>query len=274
MRLPYVLSAAVLGLLAFVAPAAHAQTEPPLDYARTLEQSGMVFVPYVGMNRGPVYYTSYEQVPNGPPTNVSGMRKLIVNLIPTAHRQNLYNGFISQNGITDAKVLPPASACQPTEEIANLLSYMPAGYTPRILAGNYPIACSLSLFFLSDSEAEVLSIINSRPVITLRASIPLCDPASQKLNISPINQRLVTDGVLQSTSSGLTGNSWDVLFESSRLAQLSPSLFLTADPQVGWEAYIKAFTLDLNAQTATMSSTTASQPVYICTPDPLVLKFG
>ncbi|EPX59897.1 hypothetical protein D187_002641 [Cystobacter fuscus DSM 2262] len=266
----------MLGLLSFVAPAAHAQTEsPPLDYSRTIEQSGMVFVPYVGMNRGPVYYTSYEQVANGPPTNVSGMRKVIVNLWPTAHRPvTQYNNFISQNAITDAKVLPPATACQPTEEIANLLSYMPAGYTPKILGGNYPMACSLSLFFMSEDEAKVLAIISARPVITLRASIPLCDKASQQLSLTPINQRLVTDGVLQSTSTGLKGNSWDVLFESSRLAQLSPSLFVSSDPQKGWEAYMKAFTLDLNAQTATMSTTTASQPAYICTPDPLTLQFG
>ena len=276
MRLSFVHSVAVLSLLTLVAPTAHAQSEPtpPLDYARTIEQSGMVFVPYVGMNRGPIYYTSYEQVPAGQPVNVYGMRKLIVNLFPTAHRQNLYNDFVAQMGITDAKLLPPANSCQPTEEITNLLSKMPSGYRPKILGGNYPIACSLSLFFLKEDEPKVLSVINARPVIVLRATIPLCDVGSPRLNPSSINQRLVTDGVLQTTGTGVTGNSWDVLFKSSRLAQLSPSFFVTSDPQQGWEAYMKSFTLDLNAQTATMNTSTANQPIYFCTPAPLVLQFG
>lgn len=277
MRPSSVFSAAVLSLLVWMAPTAQAQGEPtpPLDYARIIEQSGMVFVPYIGMDRGPIYYTSYEQVPNGPPTSVSGMRKLIVNLFPTAHRQDLYNGFVSQMGIADAKVLPPANACQPTQEIANLLSNMPVGYRPKILGGNYPIACSLSLFFMKEDEQKVLAVINARPVIVLRASIPLCATNSPRLSPSSINQRLVTDGVLhQAADTGVTGNSWDVLFESSRLAQLSPSFFVTSDPQQGWEAYMKAFTLDLSAQTATMTPAAAGQPIYFCVPAPLLLQFG
>lgn len=277
MRLSSLLSAVVLGLFSTQAPVARAQTEPtpPLDYARTIQQSGMVFIPYVGMNRGPIYYTAYEQVANGPPTNVSGMRRVIVNLWPQAHREQAaqYNGFLTQHGITDAKLLPPSSACQPTPEILRVLSYMPASYSPKILAGNYPIACSLSLYFMSESEAEVLDILSKRPVLTLNTTIPLCTPDSQTLNLGPINQRLVTDGVLRSTSAGVSGNSWDVLFKSSQLAQLSPSLFVSPNPQKGWEAYMKAFALDLNAQTATMATATANRPVYICTPAPLVLKF-
>lgn len=277
MRLLSFSFAAVLSLVSLMAPAAHAQTDPPpLDYARAIRQSEMVFVPYMGLTRGPIFYTQYEQVPTAA-TNASGMRRIIVNLTPTAHRQNLYNPFISQHGITDARLipLPAAGSCQATPEIVTLLSGMPDGFKPRILGGNYPMICSLSLYFYAEDEQTVKDIIADRPVLTLRASVPLCAPTSPLVNLPAINQRLVTDGVLQANAGGdLTGNSWDVLFESAKLAQLSPSLFATSDPQVGWEAYIKSFTLDLTAQTAVLPYAKTGQSVYICTPTPLSLTFG
>jgi hypothetical protein len=278
MKLYSFMLAAVLSTLALTAPSAQAQTDsaPQLDYARTLQQSDMVFVPYIGMNRGPIYYTKYEQVPTAP-SSVGGLRRIIVNLWPAAHRQNLYNDFVSRNGITDARLIPVPEfgSCQPTEEIKTMLAGMPDGYKPRILPGNYPIICSLSLYFLPEDEASIRAVIAARPVIVLRATIPLCDPSSPKVDVPHINQRLLADGVLQTDSyNNATGNSWDVLFESARLAQLNPSLFATPDPQEGWEAYMKAFTLELDAETAEMTATTASRPLYICTPAPLFLQFG
>jgi hypothetical protein len=272
--LPLSLAAA---LCLAVAPA-QAQTDtPPLDYSRTIRESEMVFVPYMGMNRGPVFYTQYSQVVTDSVVVVGGMKRLFVNLYPTAHTQDLYNGFISRHGITDARLLPlpAAGSCQPSAGITELLAGMPSSYRPKVVGGNYPFICGLSVHFMPTDEAMVRSYIAANSVITLRATVPLCAPSSPLLNVPTINQRLVTDGVLTATSSGgVTGNSWNVLFESAKLAQLSPSLFVTSDPQVGWETYMKSFTLDLAAQTATMSSAAAGNNAAICTPAPLALNFG
>jgi len=257
---------------------AQAQTDtPPLDYARTLRESEMVFVPYMGMNRGPVFYTQYTQVPTDSAASVAGMRRFFVNLYPTAHQNDLYNGFISRNGITDARLipLPSAGSCQPSAGIADLLRTMPTNYRPTVVGGNYPFICGLSIYVFPAEEAAVRAYIAANSVITLRATVPLCATTSPLLNVPAINQRLVTDGVLQTSSNlGVEGNSWNVLFESAKLAQLSPSLFVTSDPQVGWETYIKSFTLNLTAQTATMSPAAASNSAAICTPTPLVINFG
>ncbi|WP_254626655.1 hypothetical protein [Myxococcus sp. CA039A] len=237
----------------------------------------MVFVPYMGMDRGPVFYTQYVQIPTDSVATVAGMRRLFVNLHPTAHTQDLYNGFITRHGITDARLLPLPSAgsCQPSAGIADLLKGMPTNYRPAVVGGNYPLVCGLSVHFFPADEAMVRAHIAANPVITLRASVPLCATNSPLLNVPAINQRLVTDGVLQTTPNlGVGGNSWNVLFESAKLAQLSPSLFVTSDPQVGWETYIKSFTLNLTAQTATMSPAAASNSAAICTPTPLVINFG
>ncbi|MCY1044671.1 hypothetical protein OV208_25360 [Corallococcus sp. bb12-1] len=275
MRIQHALTLAVLSLLV-MAPAANAQTSPPLDYVRRIQQNEMVFVPYIGMTRGPIYYTKYEQVSTGV-SGASGFRRVILNLTPTAHRLNQYNSFISQNGITDIKTnpVPAVGSCQPSEEIKALTAYMPEGFKPKVLAGNYPTLCSLSVYFLPEEEVATMAFINTHAVIVLRATVPLCDPASARLNLGPINQRLVQAGVLSTNAaSELVGNSWDVLFESAKLAQTAPYLFVTSDPQVGWEIYMKSFTLDLTAQTATMTALTAGQQAYICTPAPLSLTFG
>ncbi|MBZ4397170.1 hypothetical protein VZQ01_04825 [Myxococcus faecalis] len=264
--------------LCLAAAPAQAQTDtPPLDYARTLRESEMVFIPYMGMNRGPIFYTQYAQVATDSVATVGGMRRLFVNLHPTAHTLNLYNGFISRHGITDARLLPtfPATGCQPTQAIIDLLPGIPASYKPKAVGGNYPLVCGISVHFLPADEAMVRAHIAANPVITLRVNVPLCAPSSPLLNVPGINQVLVTNGALQSQpTGGVTGNSWDVLFESAKLAQTNPSLFVTADPQVGWETYVKAFTLDLAAQTATMTPAVAGSSSAICTPAPLALEHG
>ncbi|WPB80851.1 hypothetical protein KYC5002_17155 [Archangium violaceum] len=274
MRIQTHLPLALLGLLALVAPRAQAQQ---LDYARTLHGPNMVFVPTMGTNRGPIFYTQYEQVAPTNSTTLGDLRRIIVNLYPTAHRPVAqYNNFLTANGITDAKQLaiPTHGECAPTQAIKDLLAHMPEGFKPAALLGTYPIVCKLSLYFLPEEEADVRAMINAGPVMTLRGSVPLCDESSPLVRVPEINQRLTNDGVLTTNTAGeVTGNSWNVLYESARLAQISPSLFGTSDPQVGWEVYVKSYVMDLTAQTAVMSPATASQPQYICTPEPLVLQF-
>ncbi|HYO74400.1 MAG TPA: hypothetical protein VEU33_50830 [Archangium sp.] len=275
MRIHTHLPLALLGLLALVAPRAHAQQ---LDYARTLHGPNMVFVPTMGTNRGPIFYTQYEQVAPTTSTTLGDLRRIIVNLWPTAHRPvTQYNTFLTSNGITDAKQLavPAHGACAPTQAIKDRLAHMPEGFKPSILGGTYPIICKLSLYFLPEEEADVRAMINAGPVMTLRGSVPLCDEASPVVKVPEITQRLTSDGVLTTNTAGeVTGNSWSVLYESARLAELSPSLFGTPDPQVGWEVYVKSYVLDLTAQTAVMPAAAASQPQYLCSPEPLVLQFG
>ncbi|HEX5746431.1 MAG TPA: hypothetical protein VFZ09_09305 [Archangium sp.] len=275
MRIHTHLPLALLGLFALVAPRAEAQQ---LDYARTLHGPDMVFVPTLGTNRGPIFYTRYEQVAPTSSTALGDFRRMIINLWPTAHRPvTQYNNFLTANAITDAKQLavPTYGACEPTQAIKDRLAHMPDGFKPAALPGTYPIICKLSLYFLPEEEADVRAMIAAGPVMTLQGSVPLCDESSPQVKVPEINQRLTTDGVLTTnTAAEVTGNSWNVLYESARLAVLSPSLFGTPDPQVGWEVYAKSFVMDLTAQTAVMSPATASQPQYVCTPEPLVLQFG
>jgi hypothetical protein len=279
MRTYRIHTALLLGLFSFgaLAAAPTATTEPPpLDYSRIIQQSNMVFVPYVGAQHGPIYYTQYAHSMT-PASNFGDLRKITVHLRPTAHIHNQYYSFLSSNGITDAKVIPIPSlgTCKPTQEIIDMLSYMPDPYKPTIMGGNYPNICALSLYFLPSDETRVKDVINSRPVITMRATIPLCAATSPSLDVPAINQQLLAMGALTTTASGdLTGNSWDMLFESSQLALLNPSLFVTNDPKDGWTAYIKLFQVNLTNQTATMPAATAQKPYPMCTPAPLLLQFG
>jgi hypothetical protein len=273
------LFAGILSVFSVFAPMANAQSggqQPPLlDYARTIRESGMVFIPYQGMNLGPVYYTEYDQVPTATAA-IGGLRRLFVNLRPTAHTRNLYNDFVRRHGITDARVLPApaAEACKPSEGITALLSEMPVEYRPRILSGGYPVHCTLSVYFLPEREAEVRSLIDSSRVIKLNVSVPLCAASSPLLDVPRIVDELRGQGVLNTTDTGaVTGQMWSVLYASSLLARNEPALFVTADPQEGWRELVKQFSLDLVSGTATLSRTKASSSRYICTPEPLEIQF-
>ncbi|GHG70941.1 hypothetical protein [Comamonas sp. JC664] len=275
-----ILASALVCLCSAVAlvsqPASAATPGLTLDYARTLEQSSMVFVPYEGQNRGPVYYTQYTQVPTGT-SSVGTLRRIIVNLRPSAHIQELYIPFVNQHGIIDvsASPLPAHGECQPTQGIKDLLSFMPANYQPTILTAGYPVACSLSLYFPVEYEAAVRDYIGTRPVIVLDATVPLCEPTSPRLSVNAINEALRTAGVLQVSQTGVwTGNYWDLLYESVRLTQTRPQLFVTQDPREGWQVYMQLFQLDAVAETATMSSADAQQSIYMCIPKPLHIRFG
>lgn len=270
MRTSRIFTALLAGLMSFAALAA-----AQYDYTRVIQWNTMVFVPFTGSKYGPVYYTQYAQFP----TSVSSfgdLRRIVVYLRPTAHIQGQYNTFISANGITDTRVVPiPAhGSCQPTQEIRDLLASMAPQYRPTILAGGYPNICALSLYFWPHQEQQVKDIITARPVMIMQASIPMCDAASPSMNVSAINQRLISAGVLQVTDSGdVTGDYWDVVFEATRLALTAPSLFVSADPKVGWEAYMKLFQVDSATETATMPA--ASQgPYFLCSPAPLNIQYG
>jgi hypothetical protein len=273
MRVDSISVTLVVALLSMALPA-HA--EPPLDYARSIRQSSMVFIPYVGMQRGPIYYTEYEQVPTET-ARVFDLRRIIVNLFPVAHRQGLYNSFISQHGIVDARVLPlpGAGECRPTEEIQRMLAGMPEGYRPHILPGNYPILCSLSLYFLPEDEPHIRRVIDSRPVITLHASLPLCAPDSPRVDVPAVAQALQAEGVLQPVPSGdLEGNYWELLYSSVVLAQGQPQLFSTPVPRVGWQELMERFVLERDTQVARLPASTARYPLYMCSPAPLEISFG
>jgi hypothetical protein len=260
----------------FVATAALAQTNsPPLDYARTIQEGSIVFVPYIGMHRGPVFYAEYEQVPTTT-SNTPSLKRLFVNLMPTAHVDNLYNAFIQSNGITDAKVLavPAVQACQPMANILQLLAGVPAPYKPRILGGNYPILCTLSVYFLPEQEQAVRALIAAEPVIALHASVPLCAPNSPRLDNTRIIAELQARGVVSVESDGtVTGNAWKLFYGSAALARDRPALFVTSDPQEGWTVFVKQFTVDPVADTASLDGRLARVPPYICVPDPLDLNF-
>ncbi|AKQ68325.1 hypothetical protein A176_005237 [Myxococcus hansupus] len=277
----YRILASVMVCLCFVVafasqPASAATPGLTLDYARTLEESGMVFVPYEGQNRGPVYYTQYTQVPTGTST-VGTLRRIIVNLRPSAHLQGLYIPFVNQHGIIDvsASPLPAHGECQASQGIKDLLSFMPANYKPTILTAGYPVVCALSLYFTADYETTVRDFISTRPVMTLDATVPLCEPTSPRMSVNAINEALRTAGVLQVSQAGVwTGNYWDLLFESVMLTQTQPQLFATQDPREGWQLYMQLFQLDGAAETATMSAANAQQSLFVCIPKPLHIRFG
>ncbi|AFE04300.1 hypothetical protein COCOR_01805 [Corallococcus coralloides DSM 2259] len=257
-------------------PASAAAPGFTLDYARTLEQSGMVFVPYEEQNRGPLYYTQYTQVPTGT-ASVGDFRRIIVNLRPTAQVQGLYLPFVNQYGILDANIspIPAYGDCQPTQAVKDFLSFMPVGYRPALVASSHPVVCAVSLYFPSVYEQTVKDFIAAQPVLTLDATVPLCEPTSLRMDVNAINLALQTAGVLQVSGAGVwTGNQWDVIFESVRLTQTSPQLFATQDPQEGWRAYVQLFQLDPAAETATMSAANAQQRIFMCIPRPLHIRFG
>jgi|GEM_PF-3077875 len=255
-----------------------AGTTPPLDYSRTLEQSSMVFVPYEGMtNRGPLYFRQYTQVSLGPVSVGDGLRHISVNLSPTAVAQNEYVPFLNQHGIIDmdTPVVPAFGSCQPTQAIKDYLSFMPEGYRPTTSAGGYPVACVLSLYYLDVVEQQVLARIAAGPVMNLNATIPLCAPNSPQLDVNAINQALRARGVLQVSSAGVwTGNHWRVLYESAILSRTSPELFVTANPEQGWTAYIKLFQVDMATETTTMSAANAQRRLLMCVPRPIVIQYG
>ncbi|MCY1083135.1 hypothetical protein [Archangium lansingense] len=267
-----ILTALLAGLVSFSALAAE-----QYDYSRIIQGSNMVFVPFVGSNYGPVYYTQYAQQTT--PMGISGdLRRMTVNLRPTAHLPTsaVYNSFISANSISDTRVVPvPANgSCQPTQELKDLVSSMPAQFKPTILTGGYPNICAVNIYFWPHQEQAVRDLIAARPVIIMQASIPMCDPNGPALNVSAINQELIAQGVLQTNGAGdVYGNYWNLVFEATRLALLNPSLFVSADPKVGWEVYMKLFQVDSSTGIATMPA--ASQgPAYMCTPAPLNISYG
>lgn len=276
MRAMSLYKAALLGASVCLLVVTQAWAEPQLDYARTLRQSGMVFIPYVGMQRGPLYYTEYEQVPTAT-ARVFDLRRIIVNLIPTAHRRNLYNGFLRANRIFDAAVnpVPEVGECRPTEEILRLLANMPENYRPRILPGNYPIICSLSLYFLPEDESAIRNVIASRPVLTLRATIPLCAPDSPQVNVPAITQILLAEGVLRGGGAGgMQGNYWELLYRSVLLSQEQPGLFASTPPREGWSTLMKTLRVEPDSGLAQLPEEVAAQPLYLCAPDPLEIGFG
>jgi hypothetical protein len=247
---------------------------PPLDYARTLEGPQLIFVPYVGSNRGPVYYTEYQQVPTSTAA-VGELRRMFVNLFPTAHLRNLYDAFVRQHDISDARIdpVPETGTCQPSDEILELLKGMPTGFRPRVLGGNYPIVCSLSLWFLPEDESRVRAVIAERPVIVLRAEVPLCSPQSPRVDVPAIVAQLRAAGLLADDGSGTLSGGYDELVAAlTDLAASTPTLFGGDPPQQGLDVLLALFTVENG--TARIDAITARRPTYVCRPSPLAIQFG
>jgi hypothetical protein len=71
----------------------------------------------------------------------------------------------------------------------------------------------------------------------------------------------------------VTGDVWEVLYASAALARENPALFFAPDPQEGWKTFVKQFVIDFGTETATLPSSRAGVPAYICTPEPLDIRF-
>lgn len=258
-----------------VASTALAQPTPQLDYARATAQGTMVHVPYQGMTRGPIYFTRYQEELTG--VGVSGdLRRLFVNLVPTAYRDGTYLAFVGQPGIVDAKVLPvPAyGRCEPTQQVKDLLAFMPQGYRPSILAGNWPFACTLSLWFLPENEQAVRDTLAASHGIVLTGSIPLCASTSPRVDSPAIAMELSVRGAASYTGGGaVVGDETDVLYATTVLAEEQPALFGTADPKDGWTALMGVVTRDAQAQTLAIPAYYVRNPLYVCAPAPLQLAY-
>jgi hypothetical protein len=258
--------------------ASQAQNVPTrtLDYVRTVARGTMIYIPYQGLgSRGPVYFTQYKEELSATAT-VLDLRRIFVNLTPIAFKDGSYSAFVNERGIIDDKVLPVPSAgrCQATDAIQELLRGMPNEYRPSIQPGNYPFACTLSVWFLPDDEALVRRTIETSHGIAMSANVPLCAPDSPQVNSPEIVRRLITDGVVQRTGAGnATGNTYDMLYATVMMARNNPSLFGTSDPRVGWDALMANVSTDFAAMTSTIPSHTVNNTVYVCSPRPLAVSY-
>lgn len=260
--------------LASVSPAV-AQTTPTLDYARATAQGTMVHVPYQGMSKGPIYFTRYQEELTG--VGAAGdLRRLFVNLVPTAYRDGTYTAFVKQAGIVDAKVLPvPAHGrCEPTQAVRDLLGSMPQGFRPSILGGNWPFACTLSVWFLPEQEQQVKDTIAANHGIVLTGSVPLCAATSPRVDSPAIALELIARGVAGYTGAGdVAGDEVDVLYATSALVDEQPALFGTAAARDGWAALMAVAVRDADAKTVTIPAQYVRNPVYVCDPAPLQLSY-
>lgn len=260
--------------LASVAPAV-AQTPSTLDYARATAQGTMVHVPYQGMSKGPIYFTRYQEELTG--VGAAGdLRRLFVNLVPTAYRDGTYTSFVKRPGIVDAKVLPvPAyGRCEPTQAVKDLLGSMPQGFRPSILAGSWPFACTLSVWFLPEQEQQVKDTIAANHGIVLTATVPLCAATSPRVDSPAIALELVARGVAGYTGAGdVAGDEVDLLYASSVLAEEQPALFGTPSVKEGWAALMAVVVRDVDAKTVTIPAQYVRNPVYVCDPAPISLSY-
>lgn len=266
---------------ALAVSSAHAQTrqDPPLDYARTVSEPGIVVVPYIEQARGVVFYTEYEQVATSTGTTGPELRRLYVNLRPTAHSGGAYNTFIRAHGIADARVQPfvAAEACRPADNILNLLSGLPERFRPSILPGNYPVPCTLSVYFLPEDETRVRDLIASEHVIVLSASIPLCAPDSPRLNTPAIvdamkDAQSEIDVELDFPFDGsVSGNVFDVPAVVYQAAKDQPALFEKPDVRTGRSAFLTQFVKQDDI--LTLAANRATVETYVCVEDPLELSF-
>lgn len=265
-------------LLAGASGLASAQTTTTrrLDYARTVRQSSMVFIPYQGLGqRGPVYFTQYQEEVLRT-SKVGDLRRLYVNLTPVAFRDGSYQTFVSQQGILDDKTFPVSAttACHPSAALTTLLSGMPDGYRPSVLPGNWPFFCALSVWFLPEDEQTVRDTITASHGITLSASVPLCASSSPQVNSPAILQQLISRGDLRSASSTkVIGPVWDILYDSVALSLEHPELFGTSDPREGWNAWISGFQFNAGDGTLTLEGPAVEYPVYVCQPETLELAY-
>jgi hypothetical protein len=256
-----------------------------LDYERTVRAATMVQIPYVELSKGPVFYTRYKQIISSSSKNAMDFKRLFVNLTPVVWQTEEYNDFIRTSGFADANVLPveAASACSPSEKLRALLAYLPEAYSPKVLKGNYPILCTLSVYFLPEDESAVRALIDDKQALDVHASVPLCAANSPWLDINAIVDVLLASAcdaenpIVRTDDGGITGRQGDVLCALNAAAKDDAELFEKpgSDSKTSRKLVMSLFKPDpSNHRIFTMSPEIVQlHKYYSCSPEPLDISF-
>lgn len=264
----------VLLLCLFSSMALAQQPQQDLDYVNAIKNSSMVFIPRIGhKNRGPVFFTKYhEKLSNS--SNTGELRRMFVFLEPDAFGDGSYKTFTNTKGIIDDKTLPipQYGKCEISSSVQNIAGLItsPDQYKPQILPGNWPTICMLSVYFYPEDEEQVTNALGSiRSSIILKAKVPICKPDSDRIDATPIINALMSNDVVKEGDSGdLTGNLWDVLYESVNLSVQNPNLF-GGNSKEGWEAFFQHIQINTASRTVTIPSDLSV--IYLCNQDYLEL---
>jgi len=250
--------------------AALALTPPKdLDYSRTVNEPGFVFIPRREIDRGPVYFTSFtEKV--FPPTPYGDLVSIRVELTPTAVEDGSYKRTIAHPRQDDLSSRLPreSTACSISKEALARFAHLPAEIQPRVVGGSYPQLCIAVFRMLPEEVDGFNTFLSTRLVLGIDYDVPLCEPSSPVVTTgafwTALNSELKAKGIGEQQGFRSTLPLWRAVGEAWSLASKKPELIPGEKDAEVLEAFLDKFDFNAGAKTLSEEEQILSSSTTLC----------
>lgn len=256
-----------------------------LDYAHAKSAAGMTFLPLLSSDptylEGIAFYTSYFNDVQTPVVWAPTLKSVEVFVTPTAHRGNAdaYNSFFNGTTLVDKQEwwFASGSPCSLSPALNRFTSGLAPELQPTISTGGYPTTCSVTLYYRTAQEADLMALLNANQGVIVNDTLPFCAASSPVFSTKPLVDRLVSDSALVDDGTGvLTGPYLSLVHGVHAIKRSLPALLGGAAAATNGESSFLRDAFHVTGQKATLIDAFTESQVRMtaCTPAPFTIHYG